>query len=174
MATEVLYTTIEAIRSSLGLDEADVEDNLILNSSLRSLFILDLKSWYGTDFPTDWTSSGYSAITPTTDVPSSPSDVEELGMALSNYSTWFGADLLITTLLAIPKKISDGSDYIERFGNIDLKEMQKTVADKKLEHKRLLAKVKGITLYTGQQTSTEVLGANVVGNTAQDAVTGTT
>ena len=166
MATAILYTTIESIRSCVGLDVADVPDELILGKNLRMQFILDLDTWYPAVYEDDWSDADFD---PTDDSDSeiiAISPTERKGYLLSNYSMWFGAYRLIESLLAIPQKISDGKDEIQRFQGINLEKMLERV-------RQNMATVRTLIEQENTNTTYEILGVSRVESESYDPVTGT-
>jgi len=165
MATAILYTTIEAIRASVGLDEADVPNELILNQNLKMQFILDLDTWYPSIYEDDWIDSGFDPLSEGDASIVSIDALERKGYLLSAYSMWFGAYRLIETMLAVPQKISDGKDEVQRFNGINLEKILGRVRDN-------LVSVKTVIVNESANTTTAVLGMSVAVSESYDPVTG--
>lgn len=166
MPTAILFTTIEAIRSCVGLDVADVPDELILNQNLRMQFILDLDTWYPATYEDDWVDSGFDPLDLSDQDIVAIDASERKGYLLSNYSMWFGALRLVESLMAIPQKISDGKDEIQRFSGINLEKMLDRVATN-------LASVKTVITNEASSTTTAVLGVTRAESESYDPITGT-
>jgi len=165
MATAILFTTIEAIRASVGLDVADVPDAIILDKNLRMQFILDLDTWYPAVYEDDWLNAGFDPLDESETEILTITPEERKGYLLSTYSMWFGAYKLVETLLAIPQKISDGKDEIQRFNGINLEKMLERVADN-------IKILKTTIKEENTVESTVVLGMSRVASTSYDPVTG--
>ena len=124
MTTAILYTTVEAIRTCVGVDGADVVDLMIQDQGLKIRFTSDLDSWYpSASYVADWESSGFDPTEDTGVDIETPTTEERKGHLLSAYSMWFGAASLLQTMLAIPQKISDGKNEVQRFQGIDLEKI---------------------------------------------------
>lgn len=168
MPTAIIYTTIESIRACAGLDEADVDNTFINNMNLRLQFMLDLDSWYEGSYTDDWEASQYDPTAQANEV-TQIQDSERKGFLLSNYAMWFGAHRLLETLLAIPQKISDGDNVVQRFNGIDLEKMLLRV-DKNLSTTKnsiLKGSASAATINEGS-----VLGVSRVTSTTYDPITG--
>lgn len=165
MATAILYTTIEAIRSCVGLDIADVPDELILSQNLKMQFILDLDTWYPNVYEDDWVDSGFDPLDTSDQDIVTIDAAERKGYLLSNYSMWFGALRLVESLLVIPQKISDGKDEIQRFSGIDLEKMLARVANN-------VSSIKSIVINEAASPSDAVLGVSRAISESYDPVTG--
>ena len=118
----VLFTTTEAVRSCLGLDESDLPDSTILNQGIKTRFQLDIGSWYTGDYLADWTASGFDPEEEVSDqeIYSSPSVAAMKGMRLSTYSMWFAASAAIDTMLVVTEKTSDGKNEVMRLRKLDM------------------------------------------------------
>ena len=106
----VLYTSTNAIRSAIGVDGADIENEMITGQGMASQMSLAL----GKFNPTHATDQFDPTKLP----------------ALKLWCMWFGALRLAEMPTAIAKKFSTGKDEIERF-DIDWEEL-KRVARKNL------------------------------------------
>jgi hypothetical protein len=139
MTTAILYTTVEAIRASIGVDDDDVVDLMIQDQGLKIRFTSDLDSWYpGGAYVTDWEDSGFDPTEDTGVDIETPSAAERKGHLLSTYSMWFGAASLLQTMLAVPQKISDGKNEMQRFSGIDLEKIYERVLGNKAALKEVI------------------------------------
>lgn len=166
MATAILYTTIEAIRSCVGLDAADVPDQLVLDQNLKMQFTLDLDTWYPAVYEDDWVDSAFDPLDDSDQDIVAIDASQRKGMLLSNYSMWFGALRTVESLLVIPQKISDGKDEVQRFSGINLEKMLERISTN-------LAAVKSIIVNEASSTTSAVLGVSRVEPESYDPVTGT-
>ena len=123
MATPILYTTVEAIRACVGLDEADLPDEVINSQTLKTQFTVDLDGWYPANYVDDWAASDYDPTDESDSEITATTAVERRGHLLSLYSMWFGAYRAIETLMVIPHNTSDGKNEIKRFSNLNLEKM---------------------------------------------------
>lgn len=165
MATPILYTTVEAIRSCVGLDSADLPDELITSQTLKTQFTVDLDSWYPGDYISDWSSADYDPTDESDPEIEATSAATRRGHLLSLYSMWFGAYRAIETLLSIPQANSDGKNDIKRFANIDLERL--------LDRVRANMQAQKQTILEEQSTSTTSLLAPVTSTSSiYDPVTG--
>jgi hypothetical protein len=97
MPTTVLYTTIEAIRSTIGIDEDDVSDQMILDQKLHFQMLERLEEFL-----------------PTHEDVFDGSEAGERRLTL--WCQYFGAlQLLDNSILAIPQKIQANTDQMSRF-----------------------------------------------------------
>ena len=165
MATAVLFTTVEAIRSCVGLDVADLPDSIVMGQNLKTQFTTDLDGWYPEDYVAVWSAGGYDPTDATDQDIATPTAAERKAHLLSIYSMWFGAYRAIESLLAIPQSNSDGKNELRRFANIDLEALIKRVQSN-------VTLYKGVVLEEVSSVSAVVLGPSVVGDTGYDPVTG--
>lgn len=168
MQSVILFTTVDSIRASVGLDAADVPDDLIQAQNLGMQFTLDLGTWYPGDYQADWIASGLNPAAPIGDDIVNITPAQRRGYMLSVYSMWFGAYAVIQTLLAIPQRISDGKDEIQRFQGINLEKMLARV-------KQNVDGVKDVILAEVNPPGVSVaagLGATLVSPESYDPVTG--
>lgn len=113
------YTTTEAVRASLGVDDSDIPDEYLLNSGLDLELQLDLDDW----LPEHEELADRSAKS-----------------ALSLYAQWFCALQVSTRKLAFPRMYSDGKTQVQRFYNFDLSDITHSAGVQ-------VAKFKNILLY---------------------------
>ncbi len=96
MPTKILYSTVEAIRATLGTDGFDIEDAMILDYDLETAMLLRLAEF----------------------LPSheSVADTDDGELRLRMWSQFFGAyTFLETAQAAIAKKYAANQDTLERF-----------------------------------------------------------
>jgi len=165
MATAVLFTTVEAIRSCVGLDVADLPDAIVLSQNLKTQFTTDLDGWYPSDYVSIWSAGNYDPTDDSDQAIATPSAAERAAHLLSVYSMWFGAYRVIESLLAVPQSNSDGKNELRRFANIDLEALIQRVRSN-------MTLYKGVILEEVSSVSATVLGPVVVEDTGYDPVTG--
>lgn len=95
MTATVLYTDTDAIRSAIGVDDADIEDAMITSQYMADQMRAELLSFFPT-YETDF----YD-----------PS----VAVKLKLWCMWFGALRIAESPLAIPVSLSTGKDIYERF-----------------------------------------------------------
>jgi len=96
MPTKILYTTVEAIRSTLGTDGYDIEDGMILDYDLETAMLLRL-----------------AEVLPTHE---RVADTDEGEPRLRMWAQYYGAyTFLETAQAAIAKKYAANQDTLERF-----------------------------------------------------------
>lgn len=110
------WTTTEAVRAALGVDDTEVSDAFLLDQNMNLQLDHDLDQWY----------ADRSALT----------EIQERGLRL--YSMWFCATLVADMWLALPQRISDGKVDLRRFTELDLAELQARAAQKRDYYKGLL------------------------------------
>lgn len=99
MATTILYTTVEAIRATLGTDGFDIEDQMLVDYDLESAMLIRL-----------------AEILPTHEA---VADTEEGEFRIKQWCQYFGAlTFLETAQASIAKKYAANQDTLERF-NVD-------------------------------------------------------
>ena len=94
----VLYTTTDAIRSAIGVDDADLEDSIILDQGMADQMELALLKF----------------------MPDHEDQIDDelVELKLKLWCMWFGALRIAESPLAVPKRLGTGKDEYERF-NID-------------------------------------------------------
>lgn len=97
MTTTVLYTTLESIRATIGVDENDVSDQIILDQKLDYQMLERLEEFLPTHEDIyDGSDEGLRRLT--------------------LWCQYFGAlQLLDNSVLAIPQKIQANTDQMSRF-----------------------------------------------------------
>ena len=147
MATPILFTTVEAVQSALGLDESDLPSSILTTQALKTQFLLDMDEWYPGDYIADWSASIYDPADDELDqdILSAPSAVDKTAMQLSIYSMWFAAYRAIETLLVIPEKVSNGKDEMARARTLDLKDMRDVVQGNVENYKRIINAAAAVT-----------------------------
>jgi hypothetical protein len=96
MATPILYTTVEAIRATLGTDGFDIEDAMIVEYDLETAMLLRLAEFLPTH--------------------ENVADTDEGEPRLRMWAQYFGAyTFLETAQAAIAKKYAANQDTLERF-----------------------------------------------------------
>lgn len=97
MATAILYTTLEAIRATIGIDENDLSDQMILDQNLELVMLERL-----------------SVVIPTHETKFDSSEDAERRLTL--WCQYFGAlELLENTSLGIPQKFQANNDQLSRY-----------------------------------------------------------
>lgn len=92
---DILYTTTDAIRGAIGVDDSDIEDSLITGQDMA----LQMEHALLKFFPDHEAES-----------------IDELvEMKLKLWCMWFGALRLAESPLAVPKRLGTGKDEFERF-----------------------------------------------------------
>jgi hypothetical protein len=105
MANLGSYTTTEAVRGCLGVDEDDIPDAYMVDSKLDVELSVDLDSWLATH------AALYAAGTAI-----SPSTAEAaIAAKISLYAQWFCALEMANRPLTVPLITSDGKAQINRF-----------------------------------------------------------
>ena len=142
--TAVLYTTINSIRSTIGLDADDVSDQMILDQNLDLQMLERL-----------------TEILPTYETIYDDSEAGERKLTL--WCQYFGALQLINdTVLGIPQKIQANSDQLSRFA-IDFEKLKAGLMTK-------LSNIEGSLIPTRASASFSIMGKSAAG---YDPITGT-
>lgn len=117
---KVLYTTVASIRATIGVDDNDISDSMILDRNLHLAMLERL-----------------SDIMPTHEDAFDASETNERRLTL--WCQYFGAlQLLEDTSLGIPQKIQANNDQLSRFA-VDFEELKNSLRKKitDLENKLL-------------------------------------
>lgn len=101
----VLYTTTNAIRSVIGLDDNDVSDAMILNQNMADWMQIDLEEFMP-DHATD------------------TADASILTRVRVWCQLWGALKLIMLGPLGIPQRFSANQDELQRFANIDWKALE--------------------------------------------------
>lgn len=112
VSVDVLYTNTNAIRSAIGVDAADIENEMIVDQDMESQMSVALAKFN----PTHTTDKFDPSKLP----------------ALKLWCMWFGALRLAESPPAIAKKYGTGKDEWERF-DIDWEALKKTAREKMAE-----------------------------------------
>jgi len=129
MAVEILYTNTDAIRSLIGLDDADVEDAMIVSQDMEAQMLLELEDWL-----------------PTHEEEFYATELSERRLKL--WCGWFGALRLAESPLAIPKALGTGKDEYERFV-VDWDLIKRTAKNKMAKLQEALVPAVGSTAFVG-------------------------
>ena len=97
MTAIILYTDTDAIRSAMGIDDADMEDAMFTGQQLENQMLEDLDTLRPAHATEIFSGSA------------------SLQRKLSLWCMWFGALRIAQSPLATPKRISTGKDELERF-----------------------------------------------------------
>ena len=137
------YTTTEAVRGCLGVDESDMPDTMMVTSKLDLELVVELDSW----LPTHATlySDGVAG-TPTT-------QQAAIALRIELYAQWFCAWEMSKRPLTVPQITTDGKAQFDRF-KVDLERLTALCAEKVLKYKAELQElVLNITKPTGLPTA---------------------
>jgi hypothetical protein len=115
MPLQILYTDTDEVRSVLGVSEEDMSDAAIANRRLDLELFVDLHEWI----------PNHATLIADT----STADAQYISNNLSLYCSHFCAWALARSPLAIPQKITDGANGIERFGSIDFSKLANTLKE---------------------------------------------
>lgn len=109
MTATILYTNTDAIRAAVGLDDADVEDSVLVDQNLDIQMELALAEF----------------------LPNHEDDTidETIEKKVKLWCMWYGALALAESPLATPKALGTGKDEYERF-DIDWEALQKRARGK--------------------------------------------
>jgi hypothetical protein len=122
------YTDTNAIRASIGVDSADCEDSLIIDSNLELELEVDLEEWLPTHATIFSTGNGSGATL--------SQKLQKNYLLL--YAQWFCAYELVCRFLAIPQIVSDGKNQINRFATIDLNQVKTLAGERKSKYRQKL------------------------------------
>lgn len=132
MANLGSYTTTEAVRGCLGVDEDDIPDAYMVDSKLDVELSVDLDSWLATH------AALYAAGTAI-----SPSTAEAaIAAKISLYAQWFCALEMANRPLTVPLITSDGKAQINRF-KVDPAAVAKLAALKVAKYRAELSEAVG-------------------------------
>lgn len=107
IGTTPKFTTTEAVRGALGIDETDLSDQTILDSELNVELALDLSSWVP-----NWKVK-LDPASPATE------DQTTLQLAIQTYCKWWCATEYANRVLAHLQLYGDGKAEMRRFTNFD-------------------------------------------------------
>lgn len=124
MASLGNYTTTEAVRGCLGIDEDDCPDNFMIESNLSLELTVDLDGWLPTH------AALYSAGT--TGSPTSA----QVGVSnrIKLYAQWFCANEMANRPMTVPQITTDGKAQFDRF-KVDLVRLAALTAAKMGKYK---------------------------------------
>lgn len=133
MAALGAYTTTQAVRGCMGVDDNDAKDSVMVDSKLDLELSLDLDTWLATH------AALYAA--------GIAGGATAEGTAISNrivlYAQWFCALEMLTRQLLVPQIATDGKAQMDRF-KIDLDKLAEKAAAKVGKYKgELLELVEG-------------------------------
>lgn len=128
MQTVTNYTTTDAIRGCLGIDEDDCTDDTIVNSNLHKELLVDLDDW----LPTHSTlfDAGKTSTATATD--------KRIQNLIALYSQWFCAYEVACRFLLVPQIVTDGKAQMNRYPNFKLEEMANQAAARRDKYRSLL------------------------------------
>lgn len=124
MANLGSYTTTEAIRGCLGIDQNDCPDGYMVDSKLDLELIVDLDDWLPTH------AALYTAGT--SGSPTNPQAAVAVRIAL--YSQWFCALEMANRPLTVPQITTDGKAQFDRF-KVDLERLSALCAAKVVKYR---------------------------------------
>ena len=119
------YTDTNAIRGSLGVDDQDCPDSLIVQSNLELELEVDLYEWLPTHAAIFSVGSQTGA-----DI----SDAVKKNYLLL-YAQWYCAYELACRFLAFPQIVSDGKNQLNRFAKLDLEVVKQNAASRMAKYK---------------------------------------
>lgn len=122
MASLGNYTTTEAVRACLGLDDNDCPDAVMLDSNMDDELLLDLGAWLPT----------HAAIFESVD----PEDADNK-KRIQMYAQWFCAHEVALRPWTVPKTNSDGKAKLARF-DVNANEVALMAASKMAQYKAAL------------------------------------
>ncbi|MCK5432432.1 MAG: hypothetical protein KAJ03_06790 [Gammaproteobacteria bacterium] len=130
MPTPILqYTTAEAARAAIGMDEADMPDTLFVDQRMDDQLLSDIEQWLPTH-----------AVIYSEGIPSGATDIQKQKRRwLELYSMWYCAYLASNLVMAMPALLSDGKDEVRRFANIDFEAVTAHASSQFAIYKELLA-----------------------------------
>lgn len=107
IGTDPTFTTTDAVRGALGVDETDIEDKMLLDAELDVELGLGLSTWL-----TNWKSKI---------APADPISDEQatLAAAIKTYCKWWCAAEFAGKVMAFVQLYSDGKAEQRRFTNFD-------------------------------------------------------
>jgi len=144
MAAVTAYTTTQAIRASLGMDDADCPDAMMTDSRLDLELRVDLDSWLPTHATlyADGEAGGATAAE------------QALKDYLLLYAQWFCAHEMAERFLLAPQIVSDGKSQINRFPRIELEQVADRASSRRAKYRALLDEaVNGAEPSTAQTSS---------------------
>ena len=155
MANLGSYTTTEAVRGCLGVDEDDIPDAYMVDSKLDVELTVDLDSWLATHAALY---AAGTAVSPT---------AEEAAIAakISLYAQWFCALELANRPMTLPQNNSDGKAQFTRF-KVDFAKVAELAAAKVAKYRAALAEDVG-----SGGTATPVISLLSVGVPSVDPIT---
>ncbi|WP_422451846.1 hypothetical protein [Endozoicomonas sp. ALC066] len=119
------YTSTEAIRACLGVDDSDVPDSYIIDSSMQVELELNLD---------EWLPDHASIITGT----------DRSAKLLKIYSQWYCGYLLTQRPMAMVQEFTDGKSGMKRF-NLNQDSLIDSALSQAEHYKKLLQKEQGLT-----------------------------
>ena len=125
----ISYTTSDAIRSLLGLDEDDLSDEQITARNLEKELNMDIASWCSNHVTlADLVNTGLAT------------QVEvDLVDALGLYSAYFCAKLVIPAMqLGASQKIADGKNSYDRFTTVDFQKIYEQMSERAAFYKTFI------------------------------------
>lgn len=109
IGTPVVFTSTEAVRGALGIDQTDIADQAIMNAALDVELGLDLYTWI----------PGYATKIFLADPETATPEQKLLQAALQTYCKWFCAAEFARKPLAHVQLYSDGKAEQRRFTNFE-------------------------------------------------------
>jgi len=139
MSQFILYTDTDQIRSTFGLEEEEVSDDLLSFRGLEKELKLDLIDW----LPTHATLYAAGKSISATDTQKSITD------ALNLYCTYFCCSISAESLpMLAAQAITDGKNGMDRFSTIDWKALSKYMSGRMAYYKSLILRLNASTSTT--------------------------
>lgn len=135
MANLGTYTTTDAVRGCLGVDQDDLPDRYMVDSQVALELSLDLDSWLST----------HAALYTTGTTGSPTASQKAVADRIKLYAQWFVALEFANRPLTVPYITTDGKAQIDRF-KVDLAKVAELAAAKVAKYKgELIEAVEGGT-----------------------------
>lgn len=121
------YTTTEAVRGCLGVDQDDCPDRYMVDSQVALELSLDLDGWLPT----------HAALYTAGTAGSPTTAAKAIADRLKLYAQWFVALEFANRPLTVPQIVTDGKAQLDRF-KVDLKALAELAAQKVAKYKNEL------------------------------------
>ncbi len=132
MANLGSYTTTEAVRGCLGVDQDDIPDEYMVDSKLDVELKLDLDSWL----------AAHAALYTAGTTGSPSADAAAKAARISLYAQWFCALEMANRPMTLPQNNSDGKAQFTRF-KVDFAKVAALAAIKVAKYRGELAALVG-------------------------------
>jgi len=123
----LLYTTTEAVRSAIGLDDNDVPDSVLVDQDLALQIKVELETWL----------TSHATVKSEGEAQGATAEQIRLWEWLQLYCLWWGAYLLASAPYAVPLLHHDGKSQVRRF-NVDSERVAEHAAAQAAKYRRLL------------------------------------